>query len=589
MPGPFDPSGLDTNISAEDVYDWYEVRGVVPVALHGVPDDRTTRANAVQAAINEAEDRGIDIVLVNEDYLNYDASAVNFSGSGGTWSGRMVREGQQSEGFSWVAYGAHPSNTGAGNVAAINAAVAGAKAQNGGRVFCEKPGTYDLDENGVNPYESGHRHCIDIDGDDITLALGAGVTLKLADDQQTDANGPVDIIVFQDRSGVSIVGAGSGASRITGNTAGQTNWTGGYAQTNNGNIIYGHTSTSTANRDVLVEGLTLDDHFSNACFIGETTSPDGDRVRCRDVYALDCGEGIHLKGAKGVRIDDCTVEDPSDVFVGDAFEVAECDDVVINGCTVRLNGSGAAFDIFGSKRVRVSDFEIDEWESGFTFQTTGGGRTTEGVVIENGTVRGLRNTNGAFNHAPVGPVTVSNVQVFGGTSTLWTLIEGPSTMERMRFVGCDFYVDGSTDVRSLKVRDGSRVSFIGCSFATDEDTAFGSCIVIQRTSASTPDVIVKACEFGGDLSTAAVTSDGGGNSFSPTGAITGCEFNGATPLKAQNSGDFSAMDMDPNVRIADADRPSAGIAGRLIFNTTDGNLNIDTGSDWILPDGTSAT
>lgn len=36
----------------------------------------------------------------------------------------------------------------------------------------------------------------------------------------------------------------------------------------------------------------------------------------------------------------------------------------------------------------------------------------------------------------------------------------------------------------------------------------------------------------------------------------------------------------------DANRPLPGTAGRVIFNTTDGNLNIDNGTNWILPDGT---
>ncbi|MFG0247819.1 MAG: hypothetical protein ACF8OB_02945 [Phycisphaeraceae bacterium JB051] len=37
----------------------------------------------------------------------------------------------------------------------------------------------------------------------------------------------------------------------------------------------------------------------------------------------------------------------------------------------------------------------------------------------------------------------------------------------------------------------------------------------------------------------------------------------------------------------DAGRPAAGYAGRMIFNSDDGLPNIDTGSAWILPDGTT--
>lgn len=34
-------------------------------------------------------------------------------------------------------------------------------------------------------------------------------------------------------------------------------------------------------------------------------------------------------------------------------------------------------------------------------------------------------------------------------------------------------------------------------------------------------------------------------------------------------------------------RPAAGVAGRTIFNTDDGQLNIDDGTNWTLPDGTT--
>lgn len=38
--------------------------------------------------------------------------------------------------------------------------------------------------------------------------------------------------------------------------------------------------------------------------------------------------------------------------------------------------------------------------------------------------------------------------------------------------------------------------------------------------------------------------------------------------------------------MSDATRGAAGTTGRVIFNSTDGNLNIDNGANWILPDGT---
>jgi len=38
---------------------------------------------------------------------------------------------------------------------------------------------------------------------------------------------------------------------------------------------------------------------------------------------------------------------------------------------------------------------------------------------------------------------------------------------------------------------------------------------------------------------------------------------------------------------SDSSRPAAGVMGRLIFNSDDGKINIDNGSNWTLPDGTT--
>jgi len=38
---------------------------------------------------------------------------------------------------------------------------------------------------------------------------------------------------------------------------------------------------------------------------------------------------------------------------------------------------------------------------------------------------------------------------------------------------------------------------------------------------------------------------------------------------------------------SDATRGTAGTAGRIVFNTDDGQLNIDDGTNWTLPDGTT--
>jgi hypothetical protein len=62
----------------------------------------------------------------------------------------------------------------------------------------------------------------------------------------------------------------------------------------------------------------------------------------------------------------------------------------------------------------------------------------------------------------------------------------------------------------------------------------------------------------------------------------------ADALKLDYANDKVSVDADFVVPVrSDSDRGSAGTAGRIIFNTTDGQLNVDDGTNWTLPDGTT--
>src|SRR5512139_4081668 len=54
---------------------------------------------------------------------------------------------------------------------AIQAALTAA-AVAGGVVSLPQPGTYILTAQGSNPYQAGHRYCLDIAGNNVTLLLG---------------------------------------------------------------------------------------------------------------------------------------------------------------------------------------------------------------------------------------------------------------------------------------------------------------------------------------------------------------------------------------------------------------------------------
>ena len=62
-------------------------------------------------------------------------------------------------------------------------------------------------------------------------------------------------------------------------------------------------------------------------------------------------------------------------------------------------------------------------------------------------------------------------------------------------------------------------------------------------------------------------------------------------LSIQNAITFDGIDesvSELKLKVyTDATRPTPGTAGRIIYNSTDGNLNIDNGTNWILPDGTA--
>lgn len=76
--------------------------------------------------------------------------------------------------------------------------------------------------------------------------------------------------------------------------------------------------------------------------------------------------------------------------------------------------------------------------------------------------------------------------------------------------------------------------------------------------------------------------------FSPTASSNIIRYSDVwlSELSVRNLERFNS-DADLVVQsYTDGTRPVAGTAGRIIFNTTDGQLNIDNGTNWTLPDGT---
>lgn len=272
-----------------------------------------------------------------------------------------------------------------------------------GKVLVFPAGLYRLDTAGTNPYQAGTKYCLDLKTGGNTIWLMPGATLQLADSQQTDAGGPVHIVVWRDGRNIYIGGGGA----IIGNTAGQPGWTGGYGQISTGCIINGYSATmdrTAANRDITIEGLTLADHWANPVNIDY-----GEYVTLRGIYSWGIGEGIQFSNVDYGLFEDCTLNDSSDVLVGDGFEMAGCRWSRMRGVTqLAPNTASGGIDMSYSKYCIVSGFLLDGGAYALNTQGTLGSQYNDWNRFENGTLK--RMTGYAMSHID-GTVIYDNVTV----------------------------------------------------------------------------------------------------------------------------------------------------------------------------------
>lgn len=321
--------------------------------------------------------------------------------------------------------GAHPTSSGAMNSAAIQQAIDAASAAGGGEVRIATPGIYDLEQQGPDPFRPWNRHCLQVRSN-VALRISRGVTLRLADNQQ--AGVPVNMLVFGNATNVFIGGGG----RITGNTAGQTGWSGGYAQIGNGMIISGRDTAPTGSRNIRIADLTLDDHFSNPVNI------DGGAGRARNVtlerittYAT--GEGPQVISSDDVVMRGINVSDPTDVAVGDGVELANVSRFVIDGVIVTENGAGSAIDIFGCRNGTISNVVVDGWHGGITVQSSSVSTLTPNsadITVTNASLRNIGLGAGGIEVAGAGctGLLFSDIIVEGSASGGAQIAAGPDAV-----------------------------------------------------------------------------------------------------------------------------------------------------------------
>jgi hypothetical protein len=463
-------------------------------------------------------------------------------------------------------FGARPGGDAAANTQAIQAALDAAGSAGGGIVAINRPGVYDLAAQGPNPYYLGHQHCLELRFDNLSLRIGPAVTLRLADGQQSDATGPVDIVIWSGRRNLKIGGGGT----ILGNTAGQRGWSRGYSQITNGVIVFSHGQAGARSETIRIEDLVLADHFSNAINLsGWVDNRDRD-IRIVNVRARDTGEGPQVMNADDVTLRDDSFENATvPAHPGDGFELWNVSGFLLENTTVRGRLGGSAIDLYGARNGTVDGFVIDGHEGIAVQENTALHTYSERVRVTNGVTRLAAGTGLFTKGVRVRDVTIAGVEVHGaGARTIGFHIsrdnpdqplvarrqEGPVTLERCRAHGLDIGLLIET-VASLTVTGGDYSDNI----STPQSD--GIRWIGQGNAASREDT--KNLVIRGVKATAnrrhGIHLDGQGlTGREPAGSITGCVVGGNGEAGVYvTSG--AGHDLARDVRVDDSCLPVAGL------------------------------
>lgn len=374
--------------------------------------------------------------------------------------------------------------------------------------------TYSLQKQKDNPYATDASDCcIDLKTGGLSLIIPPGTSLVLKNAQQTDAAGPIDILVFQYAHELYIGGGG----RIMGNTVGQTGWTGGYSQTGvNGAIIEGFSPAGIrSNNFVLIENLRLDDHWSCPVNIS-----GGNNIVLKNLSTYGTGEGFQFINVWYSLIDNLIVNDSTNVSVGDGIELSICQYFNIQNCIVKNNGAGTAFDIYGSKNGTLSTFVIEDYGGGgISIASTGTwGTTTDDVVVSNGVIKRIASTGIYANGGGESRVTYNNVYI----DSCVIGIQVSDTSAAKAFInGCAIT---NCSGAGILISGNRKVYITGGSYIHNANG-----IQITRTNAGkNPEINISGVNVSDNTNYGIFFDSQGDGSWLPTGNISGCNITNNT-------------------------------------------------------------
>lgn len=237
--------------------------------------------------------------------------------------------------------------------------------------------------------------------------------IKIMDGSQVDGSTPVTPIYLENSSNVVIDGKGIGL--VTGNTAGQVGWTGGYAQILNGNIFV---ALGTCD-NVTVKNIRLEDHFSNPI----KAEGDLSDFNFINVSSDNMGEGLEILDCVGLYIDNYNHKNTNNTNVGDGSEIGYCEDVTYVNSTIignYTNTTGSGLDLFASNNIIVDNFKSLGWKGGLEINKSNTGVNCTNVKVSNSLIEtaGFNVHAVAINSDSLNLIEFDNVRAICTTSNV---------------------------------------------------------------------------------------------------------------------------------------------------------------------------
>jgi hypothetical protein len=255
-------------------------------------------------------------------------------------------------------YGLSPSNSGAENTAAFEALVDSIPPSQKAVIRFASGQTYEFASNGLSPINTGRNHCCLLKNWIGLDSVGTRATLKIADNQNTNAT-RIDLIV-----------AGSKSHRVRisnlildGNAANQSGYTNGYTQgitggsccLNVGNDMIGNPSICPL---VELSGVKFQNSWGLNCSTHKAT-----RIVGTNIEAESGGENIQFNYSDSVYLNGVTIDTSHE---GDALEIFNGLDAFVQNAHI-TNSSASAIDTSGLS-ITIVNSTCEDCVQGFNAQ-----------------------------------------------------------------------------------------------------------------------------------------------------------------------------------------------------------------------------